>query len=642
MKTAETEIRDRLSREIGEGWALLPKDPAAAEAKARIVLEVAPGLPDALLLSGRAAAVQGRRDVAQKDFLEATRRAPDAPQTWRALADFFVRSGNIPAADEVFPKLIETSINEPRLREAATMIRENRIPEAERILKPFLKIHPNDVAAIRMLAEIAARIGRLADAESLLRRAVDISPSFANARFNLATVINRLNRPVEAIAELETLLAVDPDNAGYLLLKGAALGRIGEYDEAIAAFEKVLVAEPEHAHVWMSYAHTLKTIGRQAEAITAYRNSLKFQPTLGEAWWSLANLKTVKFSGEDVAAMAEALDAPKLSAEDRYHLHFAIGKAHEDRGEDEAAFRAYAEGNRLRRATVDYREAETTSLVDRSIALFTPDFFTRHAGQGSPARDPIFVLGLPRSGSTLIEQILASHPEVEGTQELAYVHSIARQVNGPASGTPESRYPNALEKLDADAIRKLGDRYLELAGTHRKSGRPFFVDKMPNNWSHIGMIQLMLPKATIIDARRHPIGCCFSNFKQHFARGQAFTYSLEEIGRYYVDYVRMMAHFDAVTPGRVHRVFYEAMIDDTEGEVRRLLDHVGVPFDPACLAFHKTERPVRTASSEQVRQPIFREGLDQWQRFEAWLDPLKAVLGDVLTEYPAVPVRFAG
>jgi len=487
-----------------------------------------------------------------------------------------------------------------------------------------------------MMAELAGRLGRYLDAENLLRRALELAPAFAPARANLATVLYKQNRPAEAIAQLDELQGADRE--ANRNLEAAALGRIGSYEEAIGLYEQVLARFPGQAKVWMSYGHILKTVGRQADSVAAYRRALDAAPGLGEVWWSLANLKTIAFDAADIAAMEAALAGAHLSEEDRFHLHFALGKAHEDRAEAEAAFAHYADGNRLRRAQIDYDPDDITDHARRSRAFFTSALFESRAGQGCPAPDPIFILGMPRAGSTLIEQILASHSRVEGTMELPDIPALAKRLGARKLKSDASAYPECLADLDAGALAALGTEYLEGTRIQRKTGRPFFIDKMPNNWAHVGLIRLILPNARIIDARRHPLGCCYSNFKQHFARGQGFSYDLDELGRYYSDYVSLMAHFDAVQPGRVHRVHYEAMIEDPEGQVRRLLAFLGLAFEPQCLAFHENARAVRTASSEQVRRPINREGLDQWRPYEAWLGPLKEALGPALDAYPDAPV----
>jgi cytochrome c-type biogenesis protein CcmH/NrfG len=520
---------------------------------------------------------------------------------------------------------------------AASALVENRLAEAEHGLRAFLKRNPTDAAAIRMLAETGVRLGRFDDAENLLARCLELAPSFTAARQNYANVLYRQNKPVEAIAQADRLLAADPQNPAVRNLKAAALGRTGEYHQAITLYELVLAAYPDQPKTWMSLGHALKTVGRQADAVAAYRRSLAQAPNLGEAWWSLANLKTVAFSDEDRAAMEAQARRSDLTDEDRFHLHFALGKALEDAGDYAASFEHYAAGNALRRLGITYDADDTSSHVARSRALFTPAFFAERAGAGSQAPDPIFIVGLPRAGSTLIEQILSSHSQVEGTQELPDIIALARRLGGRSKSAAESAYPDALADLSRHDLKALGEEYLERARVHRKLGRPYFIDKMPNNFAHLGLIQLILPNARVIDARRHPLGGCFSGFKQHFARGQTFTYDLTDLGRYYADYVELMAHFDAVLPGRVHRVIYEQMVADPEAQVRRLLDHCGLPFEDACLKFYENDRAVRTASSEQVRRPIFTDAIDHWRNYEPWLEPLKASLGPLIDAYPDIP-----
>ena len=506
-------------------------------------------------------------------------------------------------------------------------LNENRLDVAERILKPYLKEDPFDAAAVRMLAELAARIGRWRDAENLLRRAVELAPGWTAAKANLALVLGRTGRPAEALAMLDEIFAEEPEDVGHWNLKAATLGRLGDFEEAIRLYQGVLERNPRHARVWLSYGHMLKTVGRQAEGIAAYREAIELQPTLGDAWWSLANLKTVKFGDPDLADMQSALETPGLSDEDRFHLDFALGKALHDTGRTDEAFGHYAKANALRLKSQPYRPGEITRTVDRCIAAFTADAFAQRPG-GCGGPDPIFIVGMPRAGSTLIEQILSSHSMVEGTSELPDLPLLSRKP-GP--------YPGGILKASADQRRALGEEYLKRAGVQRRTDRPFFIDKLPNNWLFVALIQLILPNAKIVDARRHPLGCCLSNFRQHFARGQAFTYDLVHVGRYYADYARLMAHVDTVLPGRVHRVIYEQMVDDIEGEVRRLLDYCGLEFEPQVLEFYKTDRAVRTASSEQVRQPIYRDATEEWRAYEPYLEPLKNALGPVLDGYSETP-----
>lgn len=507
---------------------------------------------------------------------------------------------------------------------------ENRLDVAERLLKPHLSEDPFDVAAIRMLAELAARIGRWRDAENLLRRAVELAPGWSAAKANLALVLGRMGRPAEAMELLDDLFEDEPDDIGHWNLKAATLGRLGDFEQAIELYGGVLERNPQLPRVWLSYGHMLKTVGRQADSIGAYRKAIGLEPTLGDAWWSLANLKTVKFDEADLTAMTQALVAPDLKDEDRFHLDFALGKAMHDLGRTEEAFVHYAKANALRLKSQPYRPEEISATVDRSIAAFTAEVLSEPTG-GCEATDPIFIIGMPRAGSTLVEQILASHSLVEGTSELPDLPMLTRKP-GP--------YPKGILEAFADERKALGEEYLKRAGVQRRTDRPFFIDKLPNNWLYVPFIQLVLPNARIIDARRHPLGCCWSNFRQHFARGQAFTYDLEHVGRYYADYVRLMAHVDAVLPGRVHRVIYERMIEDTESEVRRLLDYCGLEFEPQVLEFYKTERAVRTASSEQVRQPIYRDAAEEWRAYEPFLAELKDALGTVLDAYPDAPATF--
>ena len=509
-------------------------------------------------------------------------------------------------------------------------LNDNRLDVAERLLKPHLKDDPFDVAAIRMLAELASRIGRWRDAENLLRRAVELAPGWTVAKANLALVLGRNGKPAEALELLDDVFAAEPDHVGHWNLKAATLARLGDFEEAIGLYEDVLKHAPRQPKMWTSYGHMLKTIGRQADGIAAYRKAIELRPTLGEAWWSLANLKTVKLDDADIAAIRAALHTPGLSDEDRLHLHFALGKAMHDARRTGEAFDHYSRANALRIKQHPYDAGEISRKVDRCIAAFTADAFADRTG-GCQARDPIFVVGMPRAGSTLVEQILSSHSLIEGTSELQDIPMLARRARG---------YPRSALQLTAAERLGLGEEYLKRAGVQRRTDRPYFIDKLPNNWLFVPFIHLILPNAKIIDARRHPLGCCFSNFRQHYARGQDFTYDLEDVGRYYFDYVRLMAHVDAVLPGRVHRVIYERMVDDTEAEVRALLDFVGVEFESACLEFHKTERAVRTASSEQVRRPIYRDATEEWRAYEDRLEPLKLALGEVLTAYPGVPATF--
>ncbi len=650
-----------LNAALDRALALLQADPVLAERQAGEILKVVPGDPRAVLIFGMArrlrgdaagaravleplAAAQPRSAQTHHELgltlaglgetegaIGALRHAAslqrDRPETWRALGDLLTATQDTRGADAAYAEQIRASVTDPDLMAAADALCDDRLAVAERLLRAHLKAHPTDVAAMRLLAEAGTRLGRYGDAEALLTRALELSPSFLGARYNLAIVLYRQQKGAEALAQLDTLLASDPADVSYRNLAAACLGIVGDYERAIAIYEGVLKDQPRQPKIWLSFGHALRTAGRRGEAIAAYGRCLELAPGLGEAYWSFANLKTVPFSAGQEAAMREQLGRADLTPDDRLHLHYALGKALEDRGDPAGSFAHYAEGARLRRAEIPYDADEAHQAMLRSKALFTREFLAARAGQGSVATDPIFIVGLPRSGSTLIEQILSSHSAVEGTMELPDITTLVRRIGRPGSQAEGPRYPEAIADLDGAALAALGEDYIERTRIHRRLGRAFFIDKMPNNFHHIGLIRLILPRARIIDARRGAMAACFSAFKQHFARGQAFSYDLTDLGRYYRDYVELMAHFDAVAPGAVHRVVYERMVEDTEGEVRRLLDYCGLPFEAACLKFYQNDRAVRTASSEQVRRPIFREGLDQWRLYEPWLGPLKEALG---------------
>jgi tetratricopeptide (TPR) repeat protein len=616
---------------------LLETQPKLAADQAEEILRVLPAQPGALLVLGLAQRALGHSGDAMIPLRRAVALKPDLGPAWLALGDIYTDLGDVRNADLAYGQHIRCSTRDPRMRAAGAALYENRLAEAESLLRARVRETPTDVAALRMLAEVAARLRRYGDAEVLLRSCAELAPSFIAARHNLALVLHRQNKPAAALAEINHCLAKEPHQIGYRNVKAAILGALGEYEESLRLYREVLDAYPNQARIWMSYGHALKTSGRDEEGIRAYRKSIELLPTLGESYWSLANLKTFRFSAQEIGAMRSALQVKDLEAQERFHFHFALGKALEDEADFEESFNHYAEGNRLRRLEIRYDADEHEERLRRSHALFTREFLGERADVGCPAPDPIFIVGLPRSGSTLLEQILASHSQVEGTMELPDLIAMARRVAGTGDDGEGANYPGALAALSADEWRGLGEEYLERTRIYRKRSTPFFIDKMPNNFLHLGMILVALPNAKVIDARRHPPACCLSGFKQHFAMGQHFSYSLEDIGRYYRDYVAFMAHFDRVAPGRVHRVFYENLVEDTETQVRALLDYCGLDFEPPCLRFYENSRAVRTASSEQVRRPIFRDGMEQWRNFEPWLAPLKTALGPVLGAYPGVP-----
>jgi len=656
---------------LAHALRLLDEQPALAAEQAHEILAAAPGHPGAELLLGMAASAQGDFARAEaildplsrgqprsaKTWLElaharigAGRRVeampcleravvlqPGLPGAWLALADLRFAAGDEDGADAAYLQHVRHSAHDPELLAAADALARGELPDAETRLRARLARQPFDVAALRMLAELAARLGRNEEAALLLEHALERAPGFDAARRNYAAVLNRGNRHAEALAEIDALLERAPGDPPLRNMRAVVLGKLGDFDGAIATYEAVLARTPEQWQVWLGYGHALKTANRTDDAVAAYRRAIALKPGFGGAWWSLANLKTVRFDAADIEAMRAQLRRGDLDDDARLHFEFALGKALEDAGEDADAFAHYARGNALRRRQLPYDAALGRERTRRAIRTYTPGFFAERAGAGCPAPDPIFVVGMPRAGSTLIEQILSSHPQVEGTMELPSLIAITRELR-QREGNPETTsYHDVLAGLDRAELAALGEDYLRRAQAHRREGRPLFIDKMPNNFAHVGLIHAILPNAKIVDARRHPLACCFSNFKQHFARGQAFSYGLADMGGYYADYVALMAHFDEVLPGRVHRVIYEDMVADTEAQVRALLAYCGLGFDERCLRFFENRRAVRTASSEQVRRPIYREGVDQWRRFAPWLGPLEEALGPVLERYPAVP-----
>ncbi len=634
-----TETKGTLEVAMMHATRLLQAQPALAAEQAREILKVVPQHAPAAFLLARALAATGRGDEAIAALRATLALEPDHPEAWRLLADHLVAIGDAAGADAAYNKHVRASTKNPDLQRAAVAMLRNDIATAESLLKAHLMRSPTDVAAIRMLAEVATRCDRDGDAVKLLERCLELAPTFAAARYHYAIVLHRTNDAGRALAEIERLLAAEPRNPAYRNLHGVILSRVGEYARASRIFAELLVEYPSNAKAWLSYGHVLKTEGRTNESIDAYRKSIAREPTFGEAYWSLANLKTFRFEEADLAAMNARLGETKLADADRVHFHFALGKAFEDARDYSRAFEHYAKANALHHAGLRYEPGQNSQRMKRMKAMFTREFFQAREGSGCQSPEPIFIVGMPRAGSTLVEQILSSHSAVEGTAELPEIIALAKGLRELGETETTGSYIDILAATDAPSLRELGERYLERTRIHRKTGRPFFIDKMPNNFLHIGLIRLALPGAKIIDARRHPLACCFSNFKQHYAKGQRFSYDLSDLGRYYRDYVELMAHLDQVLPGRIHRVFYERMVEDTEAEVRRLLDYCGLPFEDGCLRFYENERPVQTASSEQVRQPIYREGMDHWRHFDEWLGPLREALGPVLDAYPEVP-RF--
>ena len=566
-------------------------------------------------------------------LLRAVNTNPALPMSWRMLEGVYRLTGDTANAETAAAHIATLKNLPPEVVTATSLFSDGDLAPAEEIIRAFLLAHGNHPEAMRLLAKIGMARGVLDDAELLLEAVMVLAPDHRGARLDYARVLLDRHKYREARAEAEYLLALDPAHGDYLSVAATAAVGLGEHERSIALYRRMLAQAPGNPDVHLWLGHALKTIDRLPEAIDAYRAAARARPDFGDAYWSLANLKTYRFDDATIAQMRAAEAAQATIAEDRIHLCFALGKALEDRGEVAKAWTYYERGNALKRTQSRYRPESMEANTVRQIAVCTPGFFARRTGWGSPRPDPIFILGLPRSGSTLLEQILASHSQVEGTQELADIQRIVLELMGRDIDTDNPRYPHALAEMTAEDFHRLGEKYLADTQVYRSTGRPFFIDKMPNNFRHAGLIHLMLPNAKIIDARREPMSCCFSNLKQLFANGQEFTYGIDDIARYYRTYLELMRHWDQALPGRILRVQHEDVVTDLEGSVRRILKYCGLEFEQACVDFHKTRRSVRTPSSEQVRQPIFRDSLDQWTKFEPWLDPLKAVLGEARLDY---------
>lgn len=524
----------------------------------------------------------------------------------------------------------------PRLREASRLIGIGQPGPAASLLRDFLKQHPRDGHALYLLAAIVRKQGQLANALRLLARAVECAPEFSAARRDYATALLAARRPDAALSLTGELLEREERNAEYRAIRARALEALGDFAGAAAIWRALTEEHPAHAPFWTGYANVLRGLGRLDDCIAVCRRIIALEPASGGAWWNLADLKTYRFSDVEIGQMETSIAGPAILAEDRACLHFALGKAYADRELYEKSFGNYARGNAIRRLSIEHDPEVLTAYVARAKRVFTPELFRKFAGSGSDSREPLFVVGMMRSGSTLVEQILASHSQIEGTRELPDIAAASQHLQQMALEAG-CEYPGVLERIKGEVLRGLGERYLENTRSHRRLGRPFFIDKMGANFAHVGLICLLFPNARIVDVRRYPLACGFSIFSQYFPEGQNNAFRLADIGRSYRDYVGLMAHFDRVLPGRVHRVFYESLVAEPEAEIRRLLEYLELPFEEACLVFHRTERAVATVSAEQVRLPIYRSALDRWRNYEPWLGPLRAALGPVLDGYPAAP-----
>jgi len=597
-------------------------DYAGAEPLLRRILSVEPSLDIAHHELGLAMQGMGRLSEARRAIEQAVAINPKLAPAWRDLYEIRAAEGDDVGAAEAYRNAMGNKELDPLLHKAIELVGQGRLGVVEGICREYLKRRPHDVDAIRLLAEVGIAIGSISDAIALLERCLELAPGFHVARANYVTALSRYQRFDEALSENATLRKEQPKNLAHQVQYATTLSMAGQFEIAHGEFAKALEQAPDNERILTSYGHSLRYGGKGEEAIAIYLRAIQSAPSAGEAYWSLANLKTFRFDDDQVADMQAQYSALTTPSEDKFHLAFAIGKALEDRQEFDGSFNAYAEGNSIKRQFSGYDADKTSSRVDRLIECCGPELWSE---RGHSSDEAIFVVGLPRAGSTLLEQILASHSRVEATAELPFIGRIIGEMVAGRERGDEPLYPRILNELSAEERVARGQQYLDLVAQYR-TGKSRFIDKLPNNWEHVALIKAILPNATIIDARRHPMAACFANFKQLFARGQEFTYSLEDIGRYYVDYLRLMTHWHHVFPQGLLTVQYEDVVEDLDTQVRQLLAHANLEFEEGCLRYHEKDRAVRTASSEQVRQPIYRDALGLWEHYRPHLAPLEALL----------------
>ena len=582
----------------------------------------------------------GHPDDALLAYSRACRFNPALTASWRGQLEILRRKGLDRQAAQVTAQIEALQALPRPLLAALDLIGQRKLIKAEDICRQFLRKVPHHVEGMRLLADIGVRLGVLEDAEFLLESALKFEPDNARVRIDYIQALRKRQKFAAALEQARLLLDTAPDNPQFKSLFAIESMQTGDYETALSTFDEILAQLPADPVTLTSKGHALKTCGDYEDAVEAYQAVIRSTPHHGEAYYSLANLKVYSFSDAEIEEMHAQESNSNLSHMDRVHLNFALGKAYEDRGDFATSFRYYEQGNRLKKLQTTYRAEQMTEDLKAQRDVCTAELFERRSGCGYEALDPIFIVGLPRAGSTLLEQILSSHSQVDGTLELPNILSLSQRLRRRARQEGTTQYPGILDELSDEELEAFGKEYIDDTRIHRQDA-PFFIDKMPNNFRHIGLVHLILPNAKIIDARRHPMACCFSGYKQLFAEGQEFTYDLEDVGLYYRDYVDLMDHWDTVLPGKVLRVQYEDVVNDTVHEVRRILDYCGLPYEDACVNFHETKRSVRTPSSEQVRQPIYTSGLEQWRNYEAWLEPLKSALGPVLDRYP-IPAATEG
>jgi len=553
--------------------------------------------------------------------------------SWRELVALYKREKNHRALAMAEAEYKRLSQLPGELVSVTSLIQEGKLYQAETLCRAFLKENPHHIEAMRLLAMLGMKLFIYDDAEFLLESCVEFAPDNWLARFDYVKVLHKRQKFVQALEQAAILRERYPKNNAFELAYANENVAVGYFNEALEIYDKVIKTNPDFEQPFLSRGHALKTIGKLDEAIESYRSAYRARPDFGDAYWSLANLKTYRFTDGEIARMHSQLDKPATANDDRFHLYFALGAAYEAREDFSRSFACYERGNRLKKESVRYDPDRLDSAMKRQAEFCTKQLFEEKKRLGSDYQDPIFIVGLPRAGSTLLEQILASHSQIDGTMELPNIITLAHRLNGRRFVSEKARYPAILGELSGTQLQGFADAFIKDTRFHRK-GAPRFIDKMPNNFMHIGLIHLILPNAKIIDARRHPMACCFSGFKQLFADGQEFTFGQKEIARYYKGYVQLMAHWDRVLPGKVLRVHYEHVVAGLETQVHRILEFLDLPFEESCLDFHQTERSVRTPSSEQVRQPIYKSGVDQWRKFEPYLDVLNKELADEVAQYP--------
>ncbi|MDH3439626.1 MAG: sulfotransferase [Gammaproteobacteria bacterium] len=593
-----------------------------ADALLRRTVESVPALATAHLELGLNFLSLGSLSAARRSLEQAVSIDATLRPAWIALCEIRSAEGDHPGAAEAYRRSLRTIEMDPVLQKAFELHAKGRVGVAEGICREYLRQRPMDVDAIRLLAQIGIDLGVVDEAIKLLERCLELAPDFHFARSNYVTALGRQQRFDKALEEMARLEKADPGNFAYMSQSAALLSMAGKFDDAHEKFRAVIKRAPDNPRLLTNFGHSLRYGGKGDEAIDTYLQAIEADPGAGEAWWSLANLKTFKFEDEQVADMRDRLATLEGTSPDKYHLAFALGKALEDAKNYDESFSAYMTGNEIKRQFSAYDRDDTSARVDAAIEQTSADWFD---GTGHDSDEPIFIVGLPRAGSTLLEQILASHSQVEATAELPFIGQAATDISGRRKRTDDIIYPGIIQDLAEEQREAFGQQYLARAMTYRK-GKPHFIDKLPNNFMHIALIKRILPNATIIDARREPMAACFANLKQLFAEGQEFTYSQEDIANYYADYIRLMDHWHEILPGQILTVQYEDVVDDLETQVRRLLDHCGLEFEESCVRYYEKDRAVRTASSEQVRQPIYRDAMKQWQNYEAHLGPIRDIL----------------